>query len=511
VDVNDLTERLAGRLSVIVPAGFYVEAADGILRYSADEERHPGQHGDHHARGSSTHVRRALGRHGKTAEDHIVDVAVRVLDDLRDYIQEAGHDPWPVTRNPPRSHAQIHDSTLYLWYGEHDDAVLKCESIRLSGVPDAECRGSGLDASMVKWAESVGTVASPLLAGFSLASVVVVAGDPQKFYWAGAAIVGLTVAAITLIAAVQTSKYVHRKQPDAEGWYHGTRALYHSGILALLLGLGFALVPGSSDWSRRVACGLALAAALGEAIYFRREAISDARAAISFLRARVRAAIARAWQTIFLGFVTLTLGLIVSFHPSGSLNVIAVLLGILMIISGIFHLIRMSDSAESRRAWLGIPGLLYIVIGVALIRNLYLTVALIGLVIGITWIVQGLSALITGISGGSGEERGWWIFFGIISLIAGIVVTAVPVSSVTAIAVLVGIWFSIMGLAEIIAGFILRARLGATAPSLGVPVAAGGQAEPLGRPLDSDHRDVAGVAGEVGRPLGTDHPEPGCS
>jgi uncharacterized membrane protein HdeD (DUF308 family) len=325
---------------------------------------------------------------------------------------------------------------------------------------------------MVKWAESVGTVASPLLAGFSLASVVVVAGDPQKFYWAGAAIVGLTVAAITLIAAVQTSKYVHRKQPDAEGWYHGTRALYHSGILALLLGLGFALVPGSSDWSRRVACGLALAAALGEAIYFRREAISDARAAISFLRARVRAAIARAWQTIFLGFVTLTLGLIVSFHPSGSLNVIAVLLGILMIISGIFHLIRMSDSAESRRAWLGIPGLLHIVIGVVLIRNLYLTVALIGLVIGITWIVQGLSALITGISGGSGEERGWWIFFGIISLIAGIVVTAVPVSSVTAIAVLVGIWFSIMGLAEIIAGFILRARLGATAPSLGVPVAA---------------------------------------
>jgi hypothetical protein len=181
---------------------------------------------------------------------------------------------------------------LCLWYGEHDDPVLKCEPISLTGVRDAKCQGSGLHASMVKWAESVGTVASPLLAGFSLASVVVIAGDPQKFYWSGAAIVGLTVAAITLIAAVQSSKYVHQEEPHAEGWYHGTRALYHSGIVALLLGLGFALVPGSPDWPRRVACGLALAAAVGEAIFFRREATADARAAISSIGTRARAAIA---------------------------------------------------------------------------------------------------------------------------------------------------------------------------------------------------------------------------
>jgi uncharacterized membrane protein HdeD (DUF308 family) len=79
-----------------------------------------------------------------------------------------------------------------------------------------------------------------------------------------------------------------------------------------------------------------------------------------------------------------------------------------------------------------------------------------GLIIGITWIVQGISALATAISGGPGEGRGWWIFFGIVSLIAGIVVTAVPTTSVTTIAVLVGIWFIIMGLFEIIGGFMIR-------------------------------------------------------
>jgi len=99
---------------------------------------------------------------------------------------------------------------------------------------------------------------------------------------------------------------------------------------------------------------------------------------------------AGSWQaTLFLGVLTLILGLIVSFHPTGSLNVLAVLLGILVIFSGIFHLIRVFDPQELHRVWLGIGGLLFIVIGVVLIRHLHLTLALIGLIIGITWIVQG--------------------------------------------------------------------------------------------------------------------------
>jgi uncharacterized membrane protein HdeD (DUF308 family) len=174
---------------------------------------------------------------------------------------------------------------------------------------------------------------------------------------------------------------------------------------------------------------------------------------------------ATTWQTtLFLGVVTVILGLIVSFHPSGSLNVIAVLVGILMIISGIFDLIRVFDDAEQHRVWLGIAGLLYVVIGVVLIRHLHLTVAFIGLLVGLTWIVQGLSALFGGVAG-SREGRGWWIFFGIVSLIAGIVVVADPISSVTVLAVLLGIWFIVMGLIEVSAAFIIRRAISAPPPA----------------------------------------------
>ena len=42
---------------------------------------------------------------------------------------------------------------------------------------------------------------------------------------------------------------------------------------------------------------------------------------------------------------------------------------------------------------------MFIVVGVVLIRHLHLTRAVVGLIIGITWIVQGLAALIGGIAG----------------------------------------------------------------------------------------------------------------
>lgn len=176
--------------------------------------------------------------------------------------------------------------------------------------------------------------------------------------------------------------------------------------------------------------------------------------------------LARSWQAaLFVGVLTVVLGVIVSLHPSGSLNVLAVLVGVLMILSGISSLIRVFDPEESHRVWLGVAGLLFIALGVVLIRHLHLTVAIIGLIIGIAWVIQGVVALIGGISGGVREGRGWWIAFGVVSLIAGIVVAASPVTSVTVLAVLLGIWFIVMGIFQIIAGFTLRHRIRTLEPA----------------------------------------------
>lgn len=163
------------------------------------------------------------------------------------------------------------------------------------------------------------------------------------------------------------------------------------------------------------------------------------------------------WQASFLlGLATVVLGLIVSFHPVTSLVAVVVLLGVLLIVSGIFHLARAVDGAETERVWRSIAGVVCIVTGVVLIRHLHLSLALAGLIIGLTWIVQGVSALLEGVFGRRRAEAGWWVFFGVISLIAGIVVMSAPVSSVTALAVLTGIWFIVMGVLEMLGALVFR-------------------------------------------------------
>jgi uncharacterized membrane protein HdeD (DUF308 family) len=170
-----------------------------------------------------------------------------------------------------------------------------------------------------------------------------------------------------------------------------------------------------------------------------------------------QALVTSSWRTtLLIGVATLVLGIVVALHPSGSLGVIAVLLGILLVVSGLVHLVRVFDRSEEHRGWLGGVGLLLIVLGVVLMRHIDLTTAIIGLLIGLAWIVQGLVWLLSGLSARTVRGHGWWVFFGAVSLIAGVVVTATPVSSVTVLASLVGIWFAILGATEIIGAFILR-------------------------------------------------------
>ena len=52
--------------------------------------------------------------------------------------------------------------------------------------------------------------------------------------------------------------------------------------------------------------------------------------------------------------------------------------------------------------------------------------------------------------------RGWAIFFGVISLIAGVVVLAYPFDSIVTLALVVGIWLIVLGVVEVISGFGMR-------------------------------------------------------
>jgi hypothetical protein len=137
VDPDRLIEVLASRLAAIVPDGFYVRGMDGMLWYSCQPGRFPGQLNNYHPGATGSFVRNNLEacQETGTPEQALASVGRWVLDELQDFVDEATHDPWPGERTPPHPHAEIRGHELHLWYGDADSTapvVLACEPVPLA-------------------------------------------------------------------------------------------------------------------------------------------------------------------------------------------------------------------------------------------------------------------------------------------------------------------------------------------------------------------------------------------
>ena len=162
------------------------------------------------------------------------------------------------------------------------------------------------------------------------------------------------------------------------------------------------------------------------------------------------------WQVqLFVGVVTTVLGILLTFHPTGTLSFVMVVVGIGIVLGGVLSLISALSPDDAHRALHSVGGVVQIIVGVLLLRHLHWGLAVIGLLIGVSWIIQGLAALIVGLFGAA-RSRIWAMVFGVLSLIAGIVVVVAPIHSTKTLAILLGIWFLILGVIQVISGFVLR-------------------------------------------------------
>lgn len=73
----------------------------------------------------------------------------------------------------------------------------------------------------------------------------------------------------------------------------------------------------------------------------------------------------------------------------------------------------------------------------------------IGLFVGISWIIDGISALLTL---GDAPSKIWAIIFAIISVVAGVILLIAPITGARTIWVILGIIFIVMGAAQIVRG-----------------------------------------------------------
>lgn len=79
-------------------------------------------------------------------------------------------------------------------------------------------------------------------------------------------------------------------------------------------------------------------------------------------------------------------------------------------------------------------------------------------IIGIGFTVSGVFSLIAGLRGTGAESRGYSILFGILSMIAGIIMVARPLTGAISLTIVVAMWLFIRGVLEIVLGFRMRRR-----------------------------------------------------
>src|SRR6476659_8648718 len=185
------------------------------------------------------------------------------------------------------------------------------------------------------------------------------------------------------------------------------------------------------------------------------------------------ARLGRKWGWVLAyGIITLAAGVAVLVWPSETLLVIAVLFGIQLIVSGIFRFVAalaVDDLSGGTRVLLALLAVVSIIVGLWAVRHVELTLRVLAALLGIFWVVNGAIELFTALSHSGMPQRGWTVFMGVLSILAGIIVLAYPGLTLVTLAVILGIWplapaGQAFQLAEVPAG-----DLGGGYPQPGVP------------------------------------------
>jgi uncharacterized membrane protein HdeD (DUF308 family) len=116
------------------------------------------------------------------------------------------------------------------------------------------------------------------------------------------------------------------------------------------------------------------------------------------------------------------------------------------------------DVPGASRVLLFLTGALSVALGVFAFHdfNNGAAVWLLAAWIGVGFIFQGVAATVLAINHKELPERGWHIFAGVLSTVAGMVVIVLPISSIVVLAIVAGSWLVVIGTAQIV--WALKAR-----------------------------------------------------
>lgn len=151
--------------------------------------------------------------------------------------------------------------------------------------------------------------------------------------------------------------------------------------------------------------------------------------------------------------VAIGIGVILLVWTEATLTVIAVLFGLYFLVSGVIRIVRGVAStgvATGARVLNIVFGVLVLILGILALRNPEGSLAVLGLLVGIVWIVDGVAALVEY----STDASRWpGILLGVVGLVAGVIVLFAPVETIGVLVTIGGIMLILSGLVQLVRAF----------------------------------------------------------
>jgi uncharacterized membrane protein HdeD (DUF308 family) len=210
--------------------------------------------------------------------------------------------------------------------------------------------------------------------------------------------------------------------------------------------------PEDSDWSEPASEGVAV---------YRGNSVLAAAAQASWT------------AVLFGGLCMIAAGILLLVWPRATLTVVAVLIGLALVVSGLTRLYEgftaRAESGGMRVAYVVI-GLLAVLAGLYCLRHHALSILLVAFVTGVYFVMHGIADLGVAISDRV-PGRGLRALLGVFSIAAGVIMIAWPALTLVLLITIVGAWLLFYGLSLIFMAFSLRGAAkrmtrGAPAPRL---------------------------------------------
>jgi uncharacterized membrane protein HdeD (DUF308 family) len=161
------------------------------------------------------------------------------------------------------------------------------------------------------------------------------------------------------------------------------------------------------------------------------------------------------------GVLSVGFGLVLAVWPGETLVVIAVLVAIQLLVSGVLRIVLAigASSVDSGvRVLSGLTGGLAIIVGLLCLRDPVQTLLYVGILLGMWWVLSGVVDVVGAVVSPVHGRRMWDVATGIISVLAGGFLLVNPQLSLGVFVVVICVWMFLVGGLALVIAFRMRSE-----------------------------------------------------